>query len=264
MNKPKLTIIEPFGYCEGVNFIISQLKQFKNDNDSFYIIDDLIHNNFFKEEIFDLNLIKVNTVNDIPANSTIIWPGHGHTIEEEKLANDLHLKQIDCTCPYLKGLFNRINNSKDKFIYYGKPEHRESKTFLSFDNVEPFDETNSVNEGLLINQSTIVPNYNNDILRRYKIINTTCPKVLERIKKFSEALNSNCFAIVCGHNNSSNCRTLFDVACNKIGKEKAALIESASDLDNLNLTNCLEIVLVSATSVPNKIVEQIINKIKSL
>ena len=135
----KVELIEPFGFCAGVEYAIKKAKEIKAKykNEHVVILGMLVHNldalNDLKKDGIDVLYIKDKTylelLNYVKDDDIVILTAHGHPLEVEEILNQRGIKFFDTTCPFVKKsheiIQNEINNNHE-VIYIGKKNHPEA------------------------------------------------------------------------------------------------------------------------------------------
>ena len=140
----KVTILEPSGYCAGVEHAMKVAIETKDKNPSksVVVLGMLVHNEDSLKSlekrgiktIYDKNCSLEQLVEKINEPSIVILTAHGHSKEvEEKLLKNGH-QIVDATCPFVENSFSDIKKSllKEFYVFYiGVKNHPESTAALS-------------------------------------------------------------------------------------------------------------------------------------
>ncbi|GIS82712.1 MAG: hypothetical protein CM1200mP15_13440 [Dehalococcoidia bacterium] len=107
----------PRGFCAGVvraiDIVNLCLDKF---GPPVYVKHQIVHNPYVVEELEKKGAITVDTVDDIPDGSIVVFSAHGSPPEDFENAKKRGLKIIDAVCP----LVTRVHNEAKKYHNEGK------------------------------------------------------------------------------------------------------------------------------------------------
>ena len=140
----KVTVLEPSGYCSGVERAMKLAIETKDKNQSekVVVLGMLVHNQDSLKTlekhgiktIFKENCSYEQLADEIKEPSTVILTAHGHSkAVEDKLVKNGH-KIVDATCPFVKNSFNEITDAvkNGSYVFYiGVKNHPEAVAALS-------------------------------------------------------------------------------------------------------------------------------------
>ena len=124
------------GFCGGVIRAIGQAEDFlsKETGKTLYSLGSIVHNEAELRRLEDKGLVTIGKVEDLEGKpgSTMLIRAHGEPPETYSMARDLKLDVIDCTCPVVLRLQQKILSSYSKvkerdgqIIIFGKVGHAE-------------------------------------------------------------------------------------------------------------------------------------------
>ena len=271
--------IKPNGFCNGVNRAIKMVDELLLDNSApkpIYMFGNLVHNKYvvdmYKDKIiivksnFSEFLDKINT-------GTVIFTAHGISPQIVKKAMDKKLNIVDTTCPNVSKVQKLISekiNDGYQVLVVGKDTHPEVLSYLAIsDKVKLYNDDFIPNgKTFIVNQTTLIYD---DVLKIYEKLKST----YEQVEIACEICNAtkvrqlalleykdmcDCYIIV-GDKMSNNCTSLYEVA-KKI--HQSFKIESADELDTIDLSNYKNIGVTAGASTPRIKLDEVINKIKAL
>lgn len=137
--------IQPFGYCNGVNFAIKSLNQIikNNPNKQIHLIGLVVHNTKTNNEFLKNKNVVLHTqpnhikiVKDILKKSKnkkillFILPTHGTDPQVIELIKKNHCQFYDFICGHIKLLISKIKKAFAKgydVYFYGKQNHPETQ-----------------------------------------------------------------------------------------------------------------------------------------
>ncbi len=285
-------IVEPSGYCKGVQRALEIAKKTKldNPNNNVVVLGMLVHNLDALKEIEDLKIKTlfskdkniIDLVDEIEENSIVILTAHGHSKAIEDKLNSRKLKFVDATCPFVKKAMDDMQNYlKDGYsiIYIGKAHHPESDAALSLSkNVHLLTLSSSLSEEmknskktLVVSQSTFSSLEVNTLLEGIKkeiknvvFYPSICSSSLLRQKALLNIDKNVDLILVIGGKNSNNTITLYSLAKANFTNSKVMMVENKSDLKENDFLNLKNIAIVSGASTPKRIIEEIKDYINEL
>ena len=280
----KVTILEPYGYCSGVERAMKIAIETKQNNPTknVVVLGMLVHNEDSLKTlekhgintIFDKNCSLEQLINKITEPSIVILTAHGHakTIEE-KLLKHGHLI-MDATCPFVKNSFKEIKKSleKDSSVFYiGVKNHPEadaalslSKKVILIDTKDPKIPDIECNSPLVISQTTLSSFETSLICKEIKdkypnaqILDGICNASTMRQASLIDLEDDVDLIYVVGGLNSNNSKTLFNHAKMLHPNTKVLLIQNASEINKKDLLGLSHVVVSSGASTPKEVVEEI-------
>ncbi len=279
----KVEILEPKGYCAGVERAIKLAIKARQDNPErdVYVLGMLVHNNYVVRYLEDKGIKTATKIEDIPNESVIIFSAHGHKVHYDALAKDKNLIVYDSTCPKVQSNLDLIKKYLEKghqIIYIGQEGHPEAEACLSLSkNVILFHKNllknyQSISDPnpLIITQTTLnicdVKSVQTDLISVIPgahVANEVCASTRLRQEAFSSIKERPDLILVVGDRNSSNTRRLLEVAKSTLPQVPSNLISSADELDDKLLANKKRIVISSGASTPLEIINAVSDKIKN-
>lgn len=284
----KVTVLEPYGYCAGVDLAINLAIKTKQENvsNNVVVLGMLVHNTNTLETlekhaiktIFKKDSSLDELIDEIKEPSIVILTAHGHSKAiEEKLLKNGH-KIVDATCPFVKKSMEEINNEAstgNDVFYIGVKNHPEANASLSLGNrVHFIDIKNPLipeidnDSPAVISQTTLsaseVTNICDNISMKYKhakfikgICNASTLRQSAILKIDADADK----IYVVGGLNSNNSKTLFELAKNHYPNISVELIQNVDDIKEKDLIGLSHIVISSGASTPKEVIEQIKSKL---
>ena len=280
----KVTVLEPSGYCSGVERAMKMAIETKENNPSknVVVLGMLVHNEDSLKTlekhgiktIYDKNCSLEQLVDKIDEHSTVILTAHGHAKSiEEKLHAKGH-EIVDATCPFVFASFKEIRKALDKglYVFYiGVKNHPESTAALSIsekvlfiDYKDPKIPQVECKSPLVISQTTLsqleVYEIYNKIEENYpkaKVSKGICHASTSRQLALGKLDKDVDLIYVVGGINSNNSRTLFNIAKGLYPEKKVLLIQNASEINKKDLIGLSHIAISSGASTPREVIEEI-------
>ena len=284
----KVTILEPSGYCVGVERAMKLAIKTKENNPSnnVVVLGMLVHNQDSLKElekhgvktIYELNCSYEQLVEKISEHSIVILTAHGHSKALEEMLIKKGHTIVDATCPFVKNSFEEIRKAiQERDVFYiGVKNHPEALAALSIsDKVHFIDakETkipeNIESSPLVISQTTLskfeVEHINEQIKSVYKnaeFLNGICNASTKRQESLMNLEDDVDLIYVVGGLNSNNSKTLLNLATKLYPQKKVLLIQNSSEINKKDLLGLSHIVISSGASTPKEIINEI--KVKLL
>ena len=284
----KVTVLEPYGYCAGVDLAISLALKTKKENASknVVVLGMLVHNqdslktleNHGIKTIFKQNSSLDELIDEIKEPSIVILTAHGHSKAiEEKLIKNGH-QIVDATCPFVKKSMEDINKeiSKENDVFYiGIENHPEANAAISLSNKvhlidakNPIIPTISSESPMVISQTTLSESEVKDAISliKSKYPKSTFAKGICNASTMRQkailSLDKDVDKIyVVGGLNSNNSKTLFNLAKETYPNVSVELIQNADNIKEKDLLGLSHIVISSGASTPKEVIEQIKSKL---
>jgi 4-hydroxy-3-methylbut-2-enyl diphosphate reductase len=269
------------GFCFGVkNAIDSALKEVNDDK--IYCLGEIVHNEKVIQMLENKGMITVDSIDEIPNNSNVIFRSHGEAKEIYEEANLKNLKIIDLTCPKVKAIHIKVEREKEKsfIIIVGKKNHPEiigTKSFAGknsfvienddeiLDCYMEYEKTN-LGKVYIVSQTTFsslkfdrlveeleLNFYEADVI----VDKTICDSTENRQKETREISKKVNKMIIIGGKHSSNTKELAKVAEENCGK--VYLVQESKDLKSIEFTNNDKIGIMAGASTPKESIDEIVN-----
>lgn len=96
----KVLLASPRGFCAGVNMAIESLDlALASLEPPIYVYHEIVHNKYVVEHFRGRGVTFVDTLDEVPVGSTLLFSAHGVSPEIRRIARDRKLRAIDATCP---------------------------------------------------------------------------------------------------------------------------------------------------------------------
>lgn len=288
----KIEIDPKSGFCYGVVRAIDQAESYIASHGSLYSLGDIVHNGSEIERLSDkgLETIDKSTLESIK-NRPVLFRAHGEPPESYKIAKNNNLQIIDCTCPVVLKLQQRVKDAyanlksdNGQILIYGKPGHAEVNGLIgqvggdaiiirNSDDLEGIDYSRPIN---IFSQTTKEPAEYTKIckkiqeritkaggpIERFKAFNTICNQVSSRhphLKEFSKRHN---VIIFVSGSESSNGKVLFE-HCKSVN-ERSHKIEKGSEIKIEWFKDGDSVGICGATSTPGWLLNDVAKHIEEL
>jgi 4-hydroxy-3-methylbut-2-en-1-yl diphosphate reductase len=96
----KIILANPRGFCAGVNMAIDSLERaLELFGTPLYVYHEIVHNRHVVERFKKRGVIFVDGIDEIPANSVVLYSAHGVAPAIREASKERNLNAIDATCP---------------------------------------------------------------------------------------------------------------------------------------------------------------------
>ena len=96
----KILLANPRGFCAGVNMAIECLDEaIRRVGPGIYVYHEIVHNKYVVDRFTAQGVTFVDTMEEVPEGSILLFSGHGVSPEIRQIARDRSLQTVDATCP---------------------------------------------------------------------------------------------------------------------------------------------------------------------
>jgi len=268
------------GFCAGVNYTISKSKEILNNTkENIYSLGEIIHNERVIKELESIGLITVNSLDEIPDNSKVIFRAHGEPLARYERAKEKNLDIIDLTCSKVKLIHDKVKDKKDTFIIViGKKNHPETIGTLGFNKnsfaIMDIDDINEcykvfkeskLNKIYIVAQTTFNDNLFDECVNIIKdkfkdieiiVDKTICAATSLRQNEVKEIAGKVNKMIIIGGKHSSNTKELANVA-EKYLKD-VYLIQEVDDIKDYTFNKEDIIGITAGASTPKELINEVV------
>ena len=263
------------GFCTGVKRAVNTAMSLEGKNA--YVLGEIIHNSAVVNAIRDKGLITVDSLDEIPDGSTVVFRSHGVPENYYSICAERNIKVVDCTCEFVRRTQKIV---KEQYalgkciLIVGEPDHPEVTGLLGWCansarviNDPEADFTEFAQKDLcIVCQTTFSSQKFEKIIKNIKkvcektvaVFKTICYTTIERQNEV-EVLAGRCEAVlVIGGLNSSNTGRLYELA-----KKHCKNVFRLSDVESLDITkikNFKSIGIVSGASTPDEQTREVLLK----
>ncbi len=228
----KTEIADKAGFCFGVARAVKIARRAAEDKNKTVTYGMLIHNRDVTEELKNLGVGKVESVDEIKPGVNVIIRAHGISADEEDKISKRGAKIIDATCPYVKKIHTiaaAAAANGAEVIIVGDPNHPEVKgidgrclgrghIINSIEEAEQIKLDILSDNVVIVAQTTLRKDFFKKIekiLKKHftnaKIFDTICSATDERQKAAAELASRADCMIVIGAAESSNTKKLYEL-----------------------------------------------------
>lgn len=243
-----------------------------------YVYHEIVHNQHVVNSFQDRGAVFVNTIEEIPVDSTVLFSAHGVSPAIRTLAKERHLNAIDATCPLVtKVHLEAIKYAKEHYniILIGHEGHDEVIGTMGEapDSITLVEDTADVDALVFtpdsklayLTQTTLSVDDANRIIQRLKerfpwIVGPPKEDICYATQNRQEAVKLLCqqadTVIVLGSQNSSNSQRLRELAA-ETGKQ-AFLIDGPEELSESMFRGDETVLITAGASAPELVVQSTI------
>jgi 4-hydroxy-3-methylbut-2-enyl diphosphate reductase len=271
----RVLLASPRGYCAGVERAVETVERaLALYGKPVYVRKQIVHNSHVVRELEELGAIFVDSVEDIPADSAVVFSAHGVAPSVRAAADARNLTSIDATCPLVTKVHTQARRFAERgctIVLIGHAGHEEvvGTTGEAPEAIELVESVADAEALVLpddaplgyITQTTLSVDETREIVdvlrRRFPRIEgpakeDICYATSNRQWAVKEMLEEIDLLLVVGSRNSSNSVRLVDVA--SAAGVKAYLVDDASEIDESWIEGAKVVGVTSGASAPERLV----------
>ena len=271
----EVLLSSPRGFCAGVVRAIEVvdicLRKF---GPPVYVKHQIVHNPHVVNDLERLGAITVETVEEIPEGSLVVFSAHGSPPEDFERAKARNLKIIDAVCPLVTKVHNeakKYHREGKKVVLVGHRGHQEVRGTMGQVEMTLIDDTSQTDltdwdanqQVAVLTQTTLSVGDTAQAIDAIKdkfpsavVRNDICYATTNRQDAVTNMASSVDLVLVIGAENSSNCNRLREVA-ESLGVP-SYLINGPEEIDQTWLTGKERVGITSGASTPEVLVESVI------
>lgn len=281
MEKQKIIMVKPQGYCGGVLKAIKTAKQtrLENPNIKITILGNLVHNKYVKEA---LSFYQIDTIENKEKtrlelleeidSGIVIFTAHGISPQVRDKAKSKGLICVDASCPFVLQTQKIVKEHLElgySIFYIGKNKHPEAESIYTMGSnvhlIEPNQEIPKIaNTKIFVTNQTTMSIYDikttfNEIKKMYpyaKFHDEICNATRVRQQAILDLDGVNALIVV-GDPSSNNTLKLANIA-KKAGIEHIFSIQSVEEIDKEQFAEFETIAITSGASTPTILTTQVI------
>ncbi|MDY2959647.1 MAG: bifunctional 4-hydroxy-3-methylbut-2-enyl diphosphate reductase/30S ribosomal protein S1 [Hornefia sp.] len=263
-----------FGVKKAIQITLENVENKDNNTGRIFTCGQLIHNTSVTDELSRKGVNIINSPSDATEKDTIIVRSHGEPKEFYKLAENVGVKVIDATCPFVSKIHELVSDAYlhgKNIIIVGDREHPEvigingwcensAYIFSSAKEAESFSETCA----FLVSQTTLKEETLQEVITLLtkkgvdlEVQNTICNATYQRQKAASNLAEKVDAMIVIGGRNSSNSQKLYEICKKK--QNNCLFIEDINDLPLKEFEKCNTIGIAAGASTPERVIKEVIS-----
>ncbi|MBR1887733.1 MAG: 4-hydroxy-3-methylbut-2-enyl diphosphate reductase [Bacteroidales bacterium] len=270
------------GFCGGVIRAITRAEEYLSTGGTLYSLGAIVHNEAELSRLHEKGLVTVNSLRDVPEGGTVLIRAHGEPPSTYKEAAARGLSVIDCSCPVVLKLQERIRNATGQIIIFGRVGHAEVLGLMGQvgGNALVVENEKMLREALqngsidlskpvvIFSQTTKSPTEYDNICRmlrdagaRLTVNNTICAQVAGRHERLAQFAASHDIILFVAGRSSSNGKVLSDL-CRSVNPA-TYLIGSEKEIDFSWIKDGQSVGVCGATSTPKWLLEKVAEEVRS-
>ncbi len=270
-----IEIDEESGFCYGVIRAVEKAEFKLRESGTLYSLGSIVHNN---SELERLNKIGLEVI-DLPrmkelADTTVLIRAHGEPPQTYELAKRNNISLIDCTCPVVLKLQERIRKTyaehNGQIVIFGKIGHAEVNGLVGqangdaivVDSIESLGKVDFTKPLQIFSQTTKDPKEYEQIcaaikerivsaggsLENFKVHNTICRQVAQRHTNLKAFARKHSVIVFISGKESSNGKVLYEL-CKSVN-ERSYHIQNVDQIDAGWFKDGDSVGICGATSTP--------------
>jgi 4-hydroxy-3-methylbut-2-en-1-yl diphosphate reductase len=274
----RVLLASPRGYCAGVERAVDTVERaLRLYGEPVYVRKQIVHNSHVVRDLEERGAIFVDSVDDVPTGSTVVFSAHGVSPAVRRAADDRGLVSIDATCPLVTKVHTqarRYTAAGYTVVLIGHAGHEEVEGTLgeapqSTVLVESVADAEALEQPAdarlaYITQTTLSVDETREIIdvlrRRFPQLEgpareDICYATSNRQWAVKELLGKVGLLLVVGSSNSSNSVRLVEVA--HAAGVPAHLVDDAGEIDEAWLDGIEVIGVTSGASAPERLVRDV-------
>ncbi|MCC6239876.1 MAG: 4-hydroxy-3-methylbut-2-enyl diphosphate reductase [Phycisphaerales bacterium] len=279
----KIILANPRGFCAGVNMAIEVVDQvLQIVGPPVYVYHEIVHNQHVVDRFRNQGVVFVNTIEEVPHGSTIVYSAHGVSPAVRAASRARGLREVDATCPLVTKVHMEVlRYTRDGYyiIFIGHKNHDEAVGTVgeSPDRIFVVDTPDEVwqlqvpDENMLafVTQTTLSVSdaalVIEQLKKRWPNIrhpqkDDICYATTNRQKAVSTWSPEVDLVLVVGSNNSSNSQRLVDRA--KEAGRSAYLIDDESFLQEQWFKGINSVLVTAGASAPDHLVRNLLDRLQ--
>lgn len=273
----KVIVINPHGFCRGVNKAIELAYKAKEENEGkqINILGTLVHNECviadLEKDGFKILHEKEHSLEEwislLQEGDVIVFSAHGHSPKLDEIAKERNLKIYDATCSFVRAneliIKNKIAQG-GQVVYIGQKGHAEATGALGIDDENIFlcEPKKQMDLGaikdvspLLVSQTTMgmdeisdTVNGLKNIFPMAKLAAKVCDATEKRQNAIGNAPSDIDLYVIMGSKTSNNTIKLYNLAKEKYPSATIVRALDVNELKEIDLSNKKKAALISGAS----------------
>lgn len=281
-----ITVAKSAGFCFGVNRAINIVNSLLDKNVKVSTLGPIIHNMEVVNELENRGCKAVSSIDEVENGATLVIRSHGVPKYVIDKLDENGVKYEDATCPFVKKIHNIVANPDNKdgiVLIAGNSVHPEVEGIIghcstechTFKNSEEIDEIyNNIlrknnKQVFVVAQTTFDTKEWKKCVKKIKklctnakIFDTICNATSVRQTEADLLAAQSDFMVVIGDRHSSNTGKLFDIC--KRQCDNTVLIETADELDALQVSAAEKIGVTAGASTPARIIKEVLDTMSEI
>lgn len=278
----KILLANPRGFCAGVNMAIQTVEEaLKIVGTPLYVYHEIVHNRHVVDQFVKEGVVFVDTIDEVPGNSTVIFSAHGVSPRVRNAAKKRGCTMIDATCPLVTKVHmeairyarqgykillighaghdeveGTVGEAPDAITIVESPEDVQNLPFTTEDKIAYITQTTLSRDDAERIIGAIKTKYPNAKIPPSEDI---CYATTNRQDAIRSGASDADMVLVIGSKNSSNSVRLMEIA--HLDGTPAKLIDDQSELDHSWFHADQTVVITAGASAPEHLVQEIVTEL---
>jgi 4-hydroxy-3-methylbut-2-enyl diphosphate reductase len=273
----KITVAKDAGYCFGVRDAVNMAYDSAEKFGNVYMLGDIVHNEQVVEDLENVGTKVVESLDDVPKDSPILFRAHGTVNQLWEEARSKKMNIIDATCP----LVHEIHHEVKKLSAEGRQiiiigDHGHDEVVAIADKVDgsiiissPTEASNlrKMKKAGVVSQSTqMIENVQqiiNILMEKVfdlHFVNTICYPTKRNHEQIKLLAVQNDVMIIIGSFTSANSKRLAELSSER--NSNSYQVTCADDLDGIWFDDKKSVGISAGASTPDYLIEEVKLKIQ--
>ena len=273
----KITIAKDAGYCFGVRDAVNMAYDSAEEFGNVYMLGDIVHNEQVVEDLENVGTQVVESLDDVPKDSPILFRAHGTVNELWDEAKSKKMNIIDATCPLVHEIHHevkRLSEDGRQIIIIG--DHGHDEVIAIANQVEgslvissPSEATKlrKIKRAGVVSQSTQMIENVQEIMNilmekvfDLHFVNTICYPTKRNHEQIKLLALENDVMIIIGSFTSANSKRLAELSSER--NINSHQVTCADDLNKMWFKNKESVGISAGASTPDYLIEEVKLKIE--
>lgn len=268
----KITVAKAAGYCFGVRDAVNMAYDAAESFGDVYMLGDIVHNEQVVEDLEAVGTKVVESLDDVPKGSPILFRAHGTVNELWEEAKSKKMNIVDATCPLVHEIHREVKKLAEdgrKIIIIGDHGHDEVvaianqvKGSIIISSPEEALELRKMKKVGVVSQSTqMIENVQqivNILMEKVydlHFVNTICYPTKRNHNEIKQLALENDVMIIIGSFTSANSKRLTELSLDR--NSNSYQITCAEDLDRKWFAGKKSIGISAGASTPDYLIEEV-------
>ena len=273
----KITVAKDAGYCFGVRDAVNMAYDTAKKFGDVYMLGDIVHNEQVVEDLEKVGTKVVESLNDVPKGSPILFRAHGTVNELWEEARSKKMNVVDATCPLVHEIHHEVKKlaiDGRKIIIIGDHGHDEvvaianqvKGAIIVSSPIEASNLKKMKRAGVVSQSTQMIENVQGimDILMEkvfdLHFVNTICYPTKRNHEQIKLLAVENDVMIIIGSFTSANSKRLTELSSER--NSNSYQVTSAEDLDSIWFKDKKTVGISAGASTPDYLIQEVKLKIQ--
>jgi len=275
----KISVAKDAGYCFGVRDAVNMAYDATEKHGNVYMLGDIVHNERVVKDLEKAGAKVVETLDDIPDDSPVLFRAHGTLNKLWDESSDKNVQVIDATCPLVYEIHREVKKlSLDgrQIIIIGDHGHDEViaianqvETTIIVASPEEASKLKKMKKAGVVSQSTQTIENVQEIMNilmtkvfDLHFVNTICFPTKRNQAQIKTLAENSDIMIIIGSFTSANSKRLTQLALEK--NKNSFQVTCADDVKKIWFNGVKQVGISAGASTPDKLINEVKEKIKMI